>query len=79
VEASVRRTDRRGSGGQKELTVRERDVLRQSAWGYANKEIAGRLSINVKTVEMHKANGSWKKGMSSRIDVVRPSTRLAAG
>jgi DNA-binding NarL/FixJ family response regulator len=75
VEASVRRPDRRGSGSRKELTVRELDVLRQTAWGYANKEIAGRLSISVKTVEVHKANGMRKKGLSSRIDVVRYALR----
>jgi DNA-binding NarL/FixJ family response regulator len=75
VEASIRRPDQRGSGGRKELSVREQDVLRQTAWGYPNKEIAGRLSISVKTVEVHKANAMRKTGMNSRIDVVRYALR----
>src|SRR5204862_5543120 len=36
-----------------ELTLREREVLRLLARGYAYKEIASRLSISIKTVESH--------------------------
>ena len=75
VEASMRRPESRGSGSRKELTVCEQDVFRQTAWGYPNKEIAGRLSISVKTVEVHKANAMRKKSMSSRIGIVRYALR----
>ncbi|HEX7177306.1 MAG TPA: response regulator transcription factor [Pyrinomonadaceae bacterium] len=55
----------------KELSEREREVLRLIAWGYSNKEVAARLDISVKTVETHKANTMKKLGLGSRIDIVR--------
>jgi DNA-binding NarL/FixJ family response regulator len=36
-----------------QLTIREREVLRLLARGYAYKEISSRLSISIKTVESH--------------------------
>jgi len=59
------------SGSATSLTAREEEVMRFIAWGYSNKEIAGRLDLSVKTIETHKANGMHKLGMSSRIDIVR--------
>lgn len=53
------------------LTDREADVLRLIAAGYSNKEIAGRLSLSVKTVEAHKANAMRKLGLTGRIDIVK--------
>jgi len=53
------------------LSEREADVLRLIASGYSNKEIAGRLSLSVKTVEAHKANGMRKLGLTGRIDIVK--------
>lgn len=53
------------------LSCREEEVLRLSAWGYLNKEIAGRLDISIKTAETHKSNAMMKMGMKSRIDIVR--------
>lgn len=55
------------------LTDRETEVLRLIAWGYSNKEIAARLDLSVKTVEVHKANAMKKLGMQGRIDIVRYS------
>lgn len=55
----------------RELSQREADVLRQIAEGYANKEIAARLSISVKTVEVHKSNAQKKLGLKGRVDIVR--------
>ena len=52
-------------------TERESEVLRLIASGYSNKEIAGRLSLSVKTVESHKANGMRKLGLTGRIDIVK--------
>lgn len=60
-----------GSGSKNILTPREEEVLKLIAWGYSNKEIAGRLELSVKTVETHKANAMHKLGMSGRIDIVR--------
>jgi DNA-binding NarL/FixJ family response regulator len=53
------------------LSDREAEVLRLIAWGHSNKEVAARLEISVKTVEVHKANSMKKLGMRSRIDIVR--------
>lgn len=53
------------------LTDRETEVLRLIARGYQNKEVAHKLSINVKTVEAHKAHALQKLGLISRVDIVR--------
>jgi DNA-binding NarL/FixJ family response regulator len=53
------------------LSQREAEVLRLIASGYSNKEIAGRLSLSVKTVEAHKANAMRKLGLNGRIDIVK--------
>jgi DNA-binding NarL/FixJ family response regulator len=54
-----------------DLTPRETEVLKMTAWGYSNKEIASRLGLSVKTVEVHKTNGMRKVGMNSRLQLVR--------
>ncbi len=53
------------------LSEREAEVLRLIASGYSNKEIAGRLSLSVKTVEAHKANAMRKLSLRGRIDIVK--------
>jgi two-component system response regulator NreC len=53
------------------LSDRESEVLRHIALGYSNKEIAARLSLSVKTIEVHKANAMRKLNITSRIDLVR--------
>lgn len=52
-------------------TEREIEVLRMIALGHSNKEIAARLAISVKTVEVHKANAMRKLALRGRTDVVR--------
>jgi len=53
------------------VSERESEVLRLIASGYSNKEIAARLSLSVKTVEVHKANAMRKLGLNGRIDIVK--------
>jgi DNA-binding NarL/FixJ family response regulator len=53
------------------LSEREREVLRLIAWGHSNKEIAARLELSVKTVEVHKANAMRKLDMKGRTDIIR--------
>jgi DNA-binding NarL/FixJ family response regulator len=53
------------------LSQREAEVLRLIASGHSNKEIAGRLTLSVKTVEAHKANAMRKLGLNGRIDIVK--------
>ena len=65
-------SDRAARGETKgNLTDRESEILRLIALGYSNKEIAARISLSVKTVEVHKANAMRKLNMTSRIDLVR--------
>ena len=53
------------------LSDREADVLRLIAQGHSNKEIAGQLSLSVKTIEAHKANAMRKLGLTGRIGIVK--------
>jgi DNA-binding NarL/FixJ family response regulator len=71
VGSYVAKSAGRGAGPPNEPSEREREVLRMIAWGHSNKEIAARMDLSVKTVEVHKANAMRKLGMTSRIDIVR--------
>jgi len=53
------------------LSQREADVLKLTAQGYSNKEIAARLSVSIKSVETYKARATEKLGLRSRADIVR--------
>ena len=53
------------------LSPRESSVLHFVAWGYTNKAIAERLSVSVKTIEAHKANGMRKLRVPGRVGLVR--------
>ena len=53
------------------VSDRESEVLRLIASGYSNKEIAGQLSLSVKTIEAHKANAMRKLGLTGRIGIVQ--------
>ena len=54
-----------------QITERETEVLRLTALGHSNKDIANSLDLSVKTVEVHKANAMRKTGLAGRTDVVR--------
>ena len=53
------------------VTPREMEVLRMTALGHSNKEMASQLNISIKTVEVHKANAMRKLNLRGRTDVVR--------
>lgn len=57
--------------GTAALSPRETEVLRRSAAGFANKDIANELRISVKTVEAHKANAMRKLRLKDRSAIVR--------
>jgi two-component system, NarL family, response regulator NreC len=57
--------------GRGELTLRELEVLRLIALGHTNAEIAGLLTLSVRTVESHRAHIQHKLGSSRRADLVR--------
>jgi two-component system, NarL family, response regulator NreC len=52
------------------LTRRELDVLRLLAKGNTNRQIAGLLSLSMRTVENHRANLLGKLGLVSRVELV---------
>jgi two-component system, NarL family, response regulator NreC len=62
---------RKRQTGAPAATDREMTVLRLSAQGYSNKEIAQRLDVVVKTVEVHKANGMRKLHLQGRIELLQ--------
>lgn len=53
------------------LTPREREVLAWVLQGRLNKQIAGRLSLNERTVKLHRTNPSRKLGLSSVAEMAR--------
>jgi DNA-binding NarL/FixJ family response regulator len=53
------------------LSPREHEVLELLAQGYTNQEIAGRLSLSVKTVETYRARITDKLGLRTRADITR--------
>jgi DNA-binding NarL/FixJ family response regulator len=53
------------------LSEREREVLRLVAEGNTNQQIADRLSLSVKTVEVYRARVMTKLGLKTRVDLVR--------
>jgi DNA-binding NarL/FixJ family response regulator len=53
------------------LSDRETEVLRSVAQGYSNKEVAARLDLSNKTIEVHKANAMRKLGLTGRIDLLQ--------
>ncbi len=57
-----------------QLTVREREVLRLIARGYAYKEIATELSISIKTVESHVSAVLRKLQLSNRHQLTKWAT-----
>jgi DNA-binding NarL/FixJ family response regulator len=54
-----------------QLSRREEAVLRLTAQGFSNKEIAARLEVSVKSVETYKARASEKLQLRSRAQIVR--------
>lgn len=53
------------------VTPRELEVLRLTALGHSNKDMADQMNISIKTVEVHKANAMRKLNLRGRTDVVR--------
>jgi DNA-binding NarL/FixJ family response regulator len=68
---------RRGNGASlensdaSELSGREAEVLKRTALGQTNKEIAHHLDVGVKSVETYKARAAEKLGLATRADIVR--------
>jgi two-component system response regulator NreC len=68
--ARDRKTRERGTAFD-DLTPRERDIVKLIAEGNANKNIAKKLSISVRTVEHHRFNITKKLGLSNTAALVK--------
>jgi two-component system response regulator NreC len=55
----------------KDLSRREREVLRLLAQGYSNPQIATQIKVSVKTVETHRTRLSAKLGLKGRAELYR--------
>lgn len=53
------------------LTEREREVFHLAAEGHSNQEIAGRLALSSRTVEMHRGNLMRKLELRNQTELVR--------
>jgi two-component system response regulator NreC len=59
------------SARPKELSRREREVLRLLAQGYSNQQIATQIKVSVKTVETYRTRLSEKLGLKGRAELYR--------
>ena len=59
------------AGPPDDLSARELEVLKLIALGHTNSEIAGSLSLSVRTVESHRSHIQQKTRRSSRSELVR--------
>jgi len=79
VSHQADRDDRDGAEGRNEpatnLTGRERQVVQLLAEGKSNKEVAGVLSLAIKTVETHRFNVFRKLGIHSLSELVHYAIR----
>ena len=57
------------------LTIREREVLQQTAEGMKSSEIAARLHISPRTVENHRAHLMRKLGLENQSQLIRYAVR----
>lgn len=61
------------------LSPREREVMELVVAGYLNKQIAMKLSVSERTVEVHRSRVMTKTGADSLPDLVRTATLLGIG
>lgn len=57
--------------GVSDLSEREAEVVRLTAYGYTNKEISVQLGVSIKSVDTYKARAMEKLGLHSRAGLVR--------
>jgi len=68
---AYRRSERPGDGREHVLTEREEEVLRLTAEGYSNTEIAQRIYLSPKTVDTYRQRIMEKLGLHHRAELVR--------
>ena len=77
-ELALRPVTTPGIAGSGQLTARERELVDLVAAGAANKDIARRLTISVKTVKTHMTSIFRKLGLSTRLELAVAVGRSAA-
>ncbi|OGG51261.1 MAG: DNA-binding response regulator [Candidatus Handelsmanbacteria bacterium RIFCSPLOWO2_12_FULL_64_10] len=75
IDTYVQRAEDTALDVYETLTAREREVLHLAAEGHANTEIAARLFISPRTVEVHRGNLMRKLGLQTQTDLVRYALR----
>lgn len=76
IQAYMQRArESRGDDPYEMLTRREREVFQLAAEGVSNPQIADRLSLSPRTVEMHRRNLMKKLGLSSQTELVKYAMR----
>jgi len=75
LEAYVQRASESVLDMYDTLTSREREILHLAAEGYTNAQIAARLVISARTVEVHRANVMRKLGLANQTDLVHYALR----
>ncbi len=68
---AYRKGDRPGEARENNLTEREEEVLKLTAEGYSNTEIAGRIYLSPKTVDTYRQRIMEKLGLHHRAELVR--------
>ena len=72
IQAYMQRAqESRGDDPYDALTPREREVFQLAAEGLSNPQIAERLSLSPRTVEMHRGNLMKKLALNSQTDLVK--------
>ena len=75
IELLLKQTGNLPKDPYDELTNREREVFQLTAEGWNNSEIAARLCISPRTVEVHRANLMEKLKLHSQMDLLRYAIR----
>ncbi len=71
IDAYLQRTEETALNPYDTLTSREREVLHLAARGCTNAEIATKLFISRRTVEVHRASMMQKLGLHAHTDLIR--------
>ena len=71
VQAFVHGQIEKSVVAEADLSEREAEVVRLTAYGYTNKEVAAQMGISIKTADTYKARAMEKLGLHSRAALVR--------
>lgn len=78
LESVAAPSDKLGSGPESKLSDRELEVLRHFGEGWSTDEIAGRLHLSPKTVDVHRGHIKEKLGFKTTPEFTRFAIRWVA-